>query len=152
LAESKVTDRAKIVSENRAKASKVEGEIYGMLVKSGFYFRRFRGFCDLIGRVGGMWILVEIKISEDGENRIRVSPFNTRMTLRMAKDLKGIVYLVIKLNGDYLYMRGERLMSFVANRLAKSTTIRLGKWMDALRPINELIKELEALKEVKYNQ
>jgi len=49
-------------------------------------------------------------------------------------------------------MRGERLMSFVANRLAKSTTIRLGKWMDALRPIDELIKELQVLKEVKYKQ
>jgi len=140
------------MSEIRRRSAQAESDVYSLLTKSGFYFRRFRGFCDLIGRVGDFWVLIEVKISEDKAQRISLSPFNSRMTLKMARDLKGLVYIIIKLNGDYKYTRGERMMSFIAKRRTRMTTMRLGKWMDALRPIDELIKELQVIKEVGWEK
>jgi len=134
--------------ENRRKSLEAERQVYGKLVEAGFYFRRYFGFCDIIGRVGSFWVLIEVKVTEAKEERISFSPFNTRLTLKMARDLKGLVYLVIRFNGDYCYMRGERLMSSIARRKAKATSVRLGKWKTELRPLEELIKELETIRGV----
>jgi len=132
--------------ENRRKSLEAERQVYGKLVEAGFYFRRFFGFCDIIGRVGSFWVLIEVKVTEAKQERISLSPFNSRLTLKMARDLKGLVYLVIRFNGDYNYMRGERLLSFIARRKVKSTSVRLGKWKIELRPLEELVKELETIR------
>jgi len=139
-----------VVSERRTQgkahpksvANEMERQVYSLLAGARLYFRPFRGFCDLIGKVAGKWILIEEKVVENGENKIQYTPFNARMTLDMAEGLKAEIYLILKLGDGYYYMRGERIMEYMAKSKANTSSMRLGKWEKSLRPLEELIREL----------
>jgi len=135
------------IKQVKRKANAAECDVYRMLGEAKLYFRPFNGFCDFIGRVSGRWVLIEVKVAENGGERLTFSPFNARMTLLMARDLNAEVYIVIKRKDGYYALEGRKMLSWMGKSKAKRSTMKLGKWKKALKPLTEIIEELKALKE-----
>jgi len=135
------------IKQVKKRANAAECDVYRMLREAKLFFRRFNGFCDLIGRVSGRWVLIEVKVAENGDERLTFSPFNARMTLLMARDLNAEVYIVIKREDGYYALEGQGMLSWMGKSKARRSTMKLGKWKKALRPFTEIIEELRALKE-----
>lgn len=142
-----MTTKSEISAQNVRKGAEAEWQIYKLLSKNGFYFRRFYGWVDLIGRVGKTWVLIEVKTVDKEKLSLTISPFNSRMAVKMARDLKALLVLVIRLNGCWMWLPGYPVMHKAGRSDSRTTTLGLKSWQKVFRPIEDLIELLKSLRQ-----
>jgi len=114
------------------------------------YFDRFRyqplACFDYIASLGSYIYLIEAKIVCQNGREITVDRESSWFVRQLARDPRVIPVLIVKVNGNSVVIRGNKVWDFLSRGKSRHTSVSLKGWLDYAIPLEKWLAKLRGIR------